>query len=71
MNGSIDVSFRYDPNDLTAMTDPITVTGDGRSLQTIPVEMTLASLAPVFVSNSAEMVQLDSFTFHYEELGIV
>jgi hypothetical protein len=71
VEGTVDVSFRYDPNDLDAVTDPITVTGDGHSKQTVPIEMTVPSLAPIFTSVSDKAVQLDSFTFHYDELGVV
>ena len=71
VDGTVDVQFRYDPNDLTKITDPITVTGDGRSKQSVPVEITVPEIAPIFVSNSADKVQIDAFTFYFDNLGQV
>ncbi len=71
VDGTIEVAFRYDPDDLTAITDPVTVSGDGRAKQTVPVEITAPVIAPVFTSISNAKVQLDAFTFHYDELGVV
>ena len=68
--GTITVQFRYDPNDETKLTDPITVSGDTRPLQSIPIEITATAIAPVFKSSSGELVQIDAFSFHYENLGV-
>lgn len=69
VSGTVNVQFRYDPNDTTKLTDPITITGDTRSRQLIPIEMTVTSLAPVFTSTTNEDVQIDALTFYYENLG--
>jgi len=69
VDGTVDVQFRYDPNDLTKITDPITVTGDGRAKQSVPVEITVPEIAPIFVSNSTSKVQIDAFTFYFDNLG--
>lgn len=68
--GSVDVQFKYDPNDETKLTDPITLTGDTRPLQNIPLEITAAAIAPVFTSNDTFEVQIDAFALHYELLGV-
>ena len=70
IKGTVDVAFKYDPNDETKITDPITVTGDTRPLQSIPVEITSTAIAPVFTSSSGEEVQIDAFSFHYDNLGV-
>lgn len=71
LTGSIDVQFRYDPNDNTKITEKIRLTGDTRPLQSIPVEITTAGIAPVFSITNDEDVQIDAITFYYEELGNV
>ena len=68
--GTVTVQFRYDPNDETKITDPITITGDTRAKQSIPVEITSTALAPVFKSSDSALVQLDAFSFHYDNLGV-
>lgn len=68
--GTVQVQFRYDPNDETKLTPPITVTGDTRPTQSIPLEITATALAPVFTSTDSELVQIDAFSFHYDNLGV-
>lgn len=68
ITGSVNVQFRYDPNDETKITDPITVAGNTQGKATIPVEMTLPAIAPVFTSSSDALVQLDAMTFYYDNL---
>lgn len=70
VTGSVDVRFRYDPNDETRLTDAITLTGDSRQKATIPVEITSTGLAPVFTSNTTSAVEIHSFQFHYDNLGV-
>lgn len=69
VNGSVDVQFRYDPNDPTKLTDPITLSGDGRPKQMVPMEMMVTAIAPVFTSSTTDDVQKDAFTFYYDNLG--
>lgn len=71
LQGSVDVQFRFDPNDESLITDKIRLTGDTRPYQSIPVEITCAGVAPVFSITNSEDVQIDSITFYYEELGNV
>ena len=70
VQGTVNVAFRYDPNDETKITDPITITGDTRALQSIPIEITSTALAPVFTSSSTEKVQIDAFDIHFMNLGV-
>jgi hypothetical protein len=67
---SVDVQFRYDPNDPTKITDPITITNDTRPTATIPIEITTTAIAPVFTSSSASAVQIDSISFNYDVLSV-
>ncbi|MBT8450282.1 MAG: hypothetical protein KJO69_11360 [Gammaproteobacteria bacterium] len=69
IKGTVDVAFRYDPNDETKITNSITITGDTRPLQRIPIEITGPAIAPVFTSTSDAEVQIDAFDIHYENLG--
>lgn len=71
VQGTVDVQFRFDPNDTTQISTAITLTGDTRTTQTIPIEACLTSIAPVFVSNSSDLVQIDSITFYFDDLGPV
>lgn len=68
-DGEVSVQFRYDPNDPSKITDPIVLSGDSRSRQLIPLEMTVTAIAPVFTSTSSSAVQIDAITFYYENLG--
>ena len=71
LQGTCEVAFRFDPNDPSLITDPITITGDTRPYQSIPLEITTAGIAPVFTSTSNKDVQIESVTFHFEDLGNV
>lgn len=70
VDGTVDVQFKYDPNDETKLTDPITVSGNTRTTQTIPLEITVPSLAPVFTSNTSANVEINSISFYYDNLGV-
>lgn len=69
IDGTVQVRFRFDPNDETKITDPITITGNGHPLSMIPMEMCVTAIAPVFTSTTDEPVQIDSITFYYDNLG--
>lgn len=69
VTGEVELQFRYDPNDETKITDPITISGNTRGLATIPIEATLPAIAPVFTSSSESEVQIDAMTFYYDLLG--
>ena len=70
VKGTVNVQFRYDPNDETKLTAPITLSGDTRSLQSIPVEITAQAIAPVFTNEDDEEMQIDAFSFNYSVLGV-
>jgi hypothetical protein len=70
LSGTVTVQFRYDPNDPDKITDPITISGDTRPLQTIPIEITTTAIAPVIKSITADAVQIDSIAFHFDVLGV-
>lgn len=70
VSGSVNVQFRYDPNDETRITDPITITGDSRQKASIPIEVLSTGLAPVFSSSTTELTEIHSFQFHYSNLGV-
>jgi len=67
--GTVDIQFRYDPNNPALITDPITLSGDTRVSSMIPVEITTTSIAPVITSAANELVQIDAITFYYDNLG--
>jgi hypothetical protein len=67
--GSCDVQFKFDPNDESFITDKIRLTGDTRQKASIPLEITAASIAPVFTDTSGNDVQIEAITFYYEDLG--
>jgi hypothetical protein len=69
LQGSCDVQFRFDPNNPAFITDKIRITGDTRQKASIPLEITAASIAPVFTDTSGNDVQIEAITFHFENLG--
>jgi hypothetical protein len=71
VRGEITIKFAVDPNNPTIFTDPITVSGDSRPYQTIPLEITAVSISPYITNTGDKDVQIDAITFHYDELGPV
>jgi len=70
VEGSMDIQFRWDPNDNTLITDKIPLTGDSQVNAMIPVGLTSTQIAPVITANSANGIsQLDSLTFYFDVLG--
>ncbi len=70
VNGTVNVAFRFDPNDTSLITTSVEVSGDSRNKATIPVEITSASIAPVFTDTSGNILQIDAITLHYDLLGV-
>lgn len=70
LEGSPDVSFKYDTRDQTKETVPQTISGDTRPGDVIPVEVVAPVLAPVFRHSMDEAFELDAATFYYNLLGI-
>lgn len=71
MIGSAQVQFRFDPNDESLITAPITMSNDTRPGLMQPVELCAVSLSPVITHQANEDFRLDSLTIHYELLGPV
>lgn len=76
VEGEVEVYFNYLLKDENGdqqeyQSTSLILKGDTRVEQSIPMEMTLTSIAPVFKSTSTEKVRIDSITFHYEPLGVV
>ena len=66
--GSANLSFRFDPREITYETDPFELTGDTRPGDLIPVELTSTALAPVIKNSNDEDFQLDAISLIYENL---
>ena len=66
--GTVDLSFRFDPRDLTLETEAIELTGDTRPGDLVPVEITSTNLAPVIKNDKNELFQLDAISLVYENL---
>lgn len=70
VQGSPDISFLYDPRDPTKETTPLTIPGDTRSGQPLPVEVVAPCLAPVFRHSLDEAMEIEAATFYYNLLGV-
>jgi hypothetical protein len=70
VQGEPDVSFLYDPRDPTKETVPLTIPGDTRPGQPLPVEVAAPCLAPVFRHSLDEAMELEAATFYYNLLGV-
>lgn len=66
--GSANLSFRFDPREVTYETDPFELTGDTRPGELSPVELTSTALAPVIKNSNDEDFQLDAISLIYENL---
>ena len=71
VEGDVNIQFKWDPNDDTAITDPVPLSGDTKLGALTPVEIISTQIAPVLTSTSAEDVRIDALTLHYELLGMV
>jgi hypothetical protein len=67
--GTAQVSYLYDPANLARETTAQTITGDTRSGQLSPVEVTSAALAPRFRHAGNEAFSLDLATLYYHSLS--
>lgn len=71
LTGDAVIQFRWDPKDLTKITDPIPLSGDTYGGALTPVGVTAESIAPVITcSNNAEF-ELDGLTFYWLDRGVV
>lgn len=71
VEGSPQVSFKYDPRDPTKETVPMTIPGDTRPGDVLPVEIVAPAIAPVFRHSVDEAFELDAATFYFNTLGPV
>lgn len=72
VEGTMDIQFRWDPNDSSLITGKVPLTGDTQIDQMIPVDITSTQIAPVITASSANGIsQLDSLTFYYDTLGAI
>lgn len=70
LQGSPDISFKYDPRDQTKESVPQRITGDTRPGDIVPVEIVAPAIAPVFRHSLDEAFELDAATFYYQLLGV-
>jgi hypothetical protein len=71
MQGSADVSFKYDPRDQLKETVAQTMTDDTRPGDVIPVEVVAPAIAPVFRHARDETFELDAMTVYFFPLATV
>jgi hypothetical protein len=70
VQGSPDISFKYDPRDTSKETVAQRITGDTRPGEVIPVEVVAPAIAPVFRHALDEAFELDAVTLYYHLLGL-
>ena len=66
--GSPKISYRYNPRDPTLITQPITVSGDTRSLARLPVEICATNLSVRIEHNGAEPFELAALSLYFNTL---
>lgn len=71
IEGSPDVSFKYDPRDLGKESISQQISGDTRPGDMVPVEICAPAIAPVFRHSRDEAFELSAATFYYNLLGTV
>jgi hypothetical protein len=67
--GSWELSFLYDPRDTGKETGAMTISGDTRPGDLLPVEVVAPAFAPVFRHSSDEAASIDALTLLYNSLG--
>lgn len=68
--GTPDVSYLYDPRQQTKETIPMTIPGDTRPGEIMPVEVVAPAIAPVFRHAKLEAFELDAVTLYYNNLSV-
>jgi len=69
VEGSVDISHRFDPNNTTVESDAITVTGDSRIGQLFPCGITTTSIAPVFKNSTGTLERINAISYVYDKIG--
>jgi hypothetical protein len=70
VQGSPTVAFKFDPRDESKETTGITIPGDTRPGQVLPVEIVAPAIAPVFRHSLDEAFELEASTFYYHLLSV-
>lgn len=69
IEGSAEVSYKYDTRDLAKETIAETLSGDTRPGDMTPMEVCSTSIAPVFRHEADEAFELSAVTLYYNNLG--
>jgi hypothetical protein len=67
--GSVELTFLYDPRDTAKETVVTTVPGDTRPGDVIPVEVIAPALAPIFRHSADEAMGVDALTIYFHPLS--
>lgn len=71
VEGTPDVSFKYDPRDTSKESVPMTIPGDTRPGDVLPVEIVAPAIAPVFRHSLDEAMSIDAITLYFNPLGTI
>lgn len=71
LQGSPDISYKYDPRDQAKETIPQTISNDTRPGDLVPVEVVAPAIAPVFRHSLDEAFEIDALSLYYNLLGLV
>lgn len=71
LEGSADVSFKYDPRDQNKETISQHIAGDTRPGELVPVEVCSTAVAPVFRHQADEPFELSALQLYFNPLGAV
>lgn len=69
IEGTVQLSLRYDARDEGLITSEIEITSDSRPGELTPVEVCAVSIAPRITHSANEAFQLDLLEFYFHELG--
>jgi hypothetical protein len=64
-SGSLDLSFLYNPNDITKETVAMEIPGDTRAGNVLPVEVVAPALAPMFRHSLDEAMSIDALVLYF------
>ena len=69
MSGAADLSWRYDANNTAQISEAISVSGDSRSGDMLPVDLQSTEIAARFVNEDASDWKLELLQLYYGILG--
>lgn len=70
LEGTADVSFKYDPRDPAKESTPQSISGDTAPGEMVPVEIVATSVAPVFRHEADEAFELTQVTAYFHPLTV-